>query len=325
MNDNHNRFLELFSKSERLLTEGALVERLKHEYGLQMDPAINHAGLIYHEHGKTILADIYKQYIALSVQYQIPMMLMTPTRRVNADSLKRSVFKEKNIIEDSVAFLNELKSQYPLYCENILVGGLLGCKGDAYDAGTALDTGAAYHFHKIQVDQFSSKEIDFLFAGIMPAKTEALGMALAMAGSGIPYIISFMVNKDGRLLDGTPLADAIRTLDESVSIKPVCYMANCIHPYNLNLALSHPFNRDSPCLKRIMGIQANTSLLEPWELDQCETLDKGDYGFMISEIGKLKENFGFKILGGCCGTDAAFIDQLARSITRMHTDQDPQA
>jgi len=320
MNDNQNRFLELFSKSERLLTEGALVERLKHEYGLTMDPAINQAGIIYHKQGKTILADLYKQYIALSIQYQIPIMLMTPTRRVNADSVKRSVFREKNVIEDSVRFLNDIRNQYPRYRENILIGGLLGCKGDAYDAGTALDTVEAFHFHQMQVDQFARKEIDFLFAGIMPATTEALGMALAMAGSGIPYIISFMVNKDGRLLDGTPLVDAIRTLDESVSIKPVCYMANCIHPYNLNLALSHPFNRDSPWLARIQGIQANTSLLEPWELNHCPILDKGDYGFMISEIEKLKENFAFKILGGCCGTDAVFMDQLASSIIKIHTE-----
>jgi len=62
------------------------------------------------------------------------MMLMTPTRRVNADSVKRSVFQGKNIIEDSVAFLIELRDRYPSCRENILIGGLLGCKGDAYDA-----------------------------------------------------------------------------------------------------------------------------------------------------------------------------------------------
>ncbi|HLI93781.1 MAG TPA: hypothetical protein VKU83_09235 [Puia sp.] len=58
----------------------------------------------------------------------------------------------------------------------------------------------------------------------------------------------------------------------------------------------------------------------PWELNQCTSLDKGDYGFMISEIQKLNENFGFKILGGCCGTDAVFIDQVARSIAKIHND-----
>jgi S-methylmethionine-dependent homocysteine/selenocysteine methylase len=44
---------------------------------------------------------------------------------------------------------------------------------------------------------------DFLYAGIMPALPEAVGMAQAMADSGLPYIISFMIRQDGRLLDGS--------------------------------------------------------------------------------------------------------------------------
>ena len=40
-------FDNIFRESKMILTEGALVERLKTEFNLVMDASINHAGLIY--------------------------------------------------------------------------------------------------------------------------------------------------------------------------------------------------------------------------------------------------------------------------------------
>jgi methionine synthase I (cobalamin-dependent) len=91
-------------------------------------------------------------------------------------------------------------------------------------------------------------------------------------------------------------------------------MANCLHPHNLRLALENPVNRRSGFLPRMMGIQANASMRNPEELDQSRILHKDDYGFIIEEMGMLRTKFGFMILGGCCGTDDVFIDQLARAL-----------
>jgi len=48
-------------------------------------------------------------------------------------------------------------------------------------------------------------------------------MARAMAESNLPYIISFMVRKDGCLLDGTFISNAIEIIDNTVSPQPICY------------------------------------------------------------------------------------------------------
>jgi S-methylmethionine-dependent homocysteine/selenocysteine methylase len=309
-----NRFTEIFKISDWILTEGAIVERLRHEFNVTMDPHINHAGCLYNQTTARIMAGLYAQYVHISMSYNMPIMLMTPTRKVNLERIERSAFKGRNVIADAVGFLASIKSSY--ISENIFIGGMQGCKSDAYKPETALNESDAYHFHRQQTISFAGEKVDFLFAGIMPALSEAIGMAQAMSESGIPYIISFMIGSDGKLLDGTFLADAINMIDNAVNLQPVCYMVNCIHPYHLSSSLNHSYNLNSPCLNRLKGIQANTSLQAPDLLDNSEGLDKGDYQFMINEMKALKERYAFKILGGCCGTDDVFIEQLAQAINK---------
>ena len=163
-------------------------------------------------------------------------MLMTLTRKVNIVTHQLSAFRDRALISDACRYLKAIKNHYSDFASNIFVGGLLGCKGDAYSSEGALDTFDAYRFHKIQVEEFRQNRVDFLFAGIMPVLTEAIGMAQAMAESGTPYMISFMIRKDGCLLDGTSIVEAIRTIDATVNPQPLCYLSNCIHPSSVKHA-----------------------------------------------------------------------------------------
>lgn len=297
-----------------ILTEGAVVERLKNEFHLTLDDHINHAGFIYD--APDILATLYRQYIEIASSYHIPIMLMTPTRRVNRETLKRSAYAAKDVIPDCCAFLHRIREHYHEFSEHIFIGGLLGCKGNAYRGDEGLGHSEAYTFHKAQVTQFAGQGLDFLFAGIMPTLEESIGMAQAMAESDLPYIISFMIRKDGRLLDGTSIVEAIRTIDEAILPRPLCYMSNCVHPLNVKSALTSDINSDVLYRKRFIGIQANASPLSPQELDQLGMLHQGDFDDMIRDIQDLKNEFGFKIFGGCCGTNEQFIEKLARMLTK---------
>ncbi len=111
-----------------------------------------------------------------------------------------------------------------------------------------------------------------------------------------------MLRKDGCLIDGTPIYKAIEIIDNNVNPMPICYIANCIHPTNLRLALSNVKNKNKPQLTRFKGIQANASILSPEELNNCNTLHQGDFKIMIEEMRLLYLESGLKIFGGCCGT-----------------------
>ncbi|MBW9169954.1 hypothetical protein [Clostridium estertheticum] len=64
MKDNsepQSSFLNTFNNTSFLLTEGAIIERLKREFCIPLDKDILPAGLIYDEKGIEILSLIYQQ------------------------------------------------------------------------------------------------------------------------------------------------------------------------------------------------------------------------------------------------------------------------
>ncbi|NOU59686.1 homocysteine S-methyltransferase family protein [Marinifilum caeruleilacunae] len=307
-------FEKIYHQSELIVTEAALVERLKSEFNIRMDAMINHAGLIYTN--PKVLEVFYKQYINVGQAFDLPIMMMTPTRKVNAETITLSSCFDKDVTGDACKFLNDIKAGYGDYSEKILIGALLGCRGDAYCGDKLLSKEEAYLFHRQQTMQLSSQEVDYLFAGIMPELNEALGMAKAMSETNLPYIISFMLRKDGCLMDGTVLSEAIKMIDNEVYPKPICYMANCIHPTNLHEALKHPLNKNSEQLARFKGIQSNASVLSPEELNNSNLLHQNDFNEMIDEMVVLKKQYGFKILGGCCGTDERFLKSLCLKLSQ---------
>lgn len=174
------------------LMEGALGERLKREYGLVFDGQIAMAGLIYQKKGRAALGQLWRQYREIADFYQIPFLATTPTRRANKERVFQSPYASSSVIADNVHFLRQLQQEKttPMF-----IGGLMGCAGDAYSGAPGLDTVAAKKFHYWAAAQFAQSGVDFLYAGIMPCLPEAIGMAQAMAETGVPYLISFMIKK----------------------------------------------------------------------------------------------------------------------------------
>jgi len=301
-------FVTKFHTSPIILTEGAIVERLRREYQTPLDDNVVHAGLIYNDTYRDVLGGIYKQYLDIAEAFQLPIMLMTPTRRVNKERVARSVYKDKNIIADNVAFLSQLKSGYTT---SAYIGGLVGCRGDAYEPSESLSIDEAVEFHLPHLEAFRKAGADYLFAGIMPALEEAIGMAKAMETTGLPYIISFMIRKNGTLLDGTTIHDAIVAIDANTTTHPLCYTVNCVHPDILHQALSTPENNTSLVRSRFMGIQANASSLGPEELNECACLKSSSAIELADSMMALHRDFPLKIIGGCCGTDDIHIRRFA--------------
>ena len=67
-------------------------------------------------------------------------------------------------------------------------------------------------------------------------------------------LISFVIGRDGLVLDETELLEAMRKIDDGVAIAPLGYMVNCVHPSFIGAADQPP-----ELFKRLVGIQANAS------------------------------------------------------------------
>lgn len=294
--------------------EGALGERLKREYGLAFDEHLAMARLIYQPEGAAALTELWGGYIDIARRYALPFMATTPTRRANRERLA-AANSTGQVIADNVAFLREIQKNSGI---EMYVGGLMGCRGDAYTGEGALPEDEALEFHRWTAEQFRCAGADFLYAGIMPTLPEAAGLARAVDETGMAYIISFTIQADGKLIDGATISDAVEYIDSITDNKPLCYMTNCVHPSIAAKALGQEFNRTACVWKRFCGIQANTSPLSYAELDGAEDLHCSEPEEFAEEMMKLGEFPNVRIWGGCCGTDHRHMEHIAKKIRRRH-------
>ena len=113
----------------------------------------------------------------ISQKYRLPFMATTPTRRANKERVLHAGYNEE-IILDNIKFLDKIRNSSHM---KMYIGGLMGCRGNAYTGADALSMEDAYDFHCWQTQLFKRGKVDFLYAGIMPVLTEAAGIARAMS------------------------------------------------------------------------------------------------------------------------------------------------
>jgi len=307
---------ELLSAKVPVLVEGAVVERVRRGAPHLLDPLLMNAPLIYSEAGRVFLRQIYEEYMEIGRRNDLPLLSLTPTWRANPERIAASAFAGRDLNGDAVWFLQEIRKTLGEYAAQVYIGGLMGCRGDAYKPAEALPRDAARTFHAAQAGSLAAAGADLLMASTMPEIHEALGMAEALAFTGCPYLVSFIVRPSGLLLDGTPLDEAMSRVDEEVSPRPLGYLVNCVHSSAMSSALCTPVGQRALGTGRLMGLQANTSSKSPEELDGSEELEGEAPEAFASGMRALRTRFGLRVLGGCCGTDAAHISALAQGLPR---------
>ncbi len=287
-----------------ILAEGAVVERLRRNPAVRLDPHVAHAGFVYRSHPAEVLGAIYREYLAIGRAFDFPMVCFTPTWRANPDRIRRAGLEGRDVNGDGVRFLRRIAEESGAP-ERVCIGGLMGCAGDAYRPEESLTEADADAFHREQARALAAAKPDFLFAATLPAAPEARGMARALASCGLPYALSFLITAEGTLLDGTPMRELMASIDNAVFPAPAGYFVNCVHPSVLAQAL------DAGRPERLIGFQANTSAKSPSELDERTELDAEDPAAFAESMAELHRRFGLRVLGGCCGTDASHVRALA--------------
>ena len=136
---------------------------------------------------------------------------------------------------------------------------------------------------------------------------EAIGIVRAAKAAGIPVVIGFTVETDGRLPNGDSIADAIAAVDDATDGAALGYMINCAHPTHFAHALPEGDSRS-----RIIALRANASTRSHAELDEAEELDAGDPDDLAERYVALRSDLpALEVLGGCCGTDIRHVTAIA--------------
>jgi len=310
------RAAERFRSQPLWLTEGSVVERLRRAGPLPLDPEVAHGAFVLSPEGRASLEPIYTEYLDIASRHGLPLLLFTPTWRATEERAARAGFPRGTDLNGAgVRFLRELLTRRPSGEPPVLVGGLMGCRGDAYRPQEGLGRAEAARFHRPQAEALAAGGADFLFASTLPSLPEALGLAEALESTGLPYALSLLPRPDGTLLDGTLLEEAVARLETAAPTPPLFLAANCIYPTALDGALSAARARGADLRGRLTALQANGSALPPEALDGLDHLDAEPPAAFAVALAALRRAWGLTVLGGCCGTGGRHIEALAAALS----------
>ncbi len=291
------------------LTDAGLETDLIFNHGHEI-PAFAAHTLLSSPDGRQALDRYFQGFLELAKSHQAGFVLDIPTWRAQrhfASELGVSVSQLRDANDEAIAFGKSLKDQHQDSVSAIVLNGVIGPCGDAYDGTQSLDAADAQSYHREQIGWFAESDVEMITALTLTSADEAIGIVRAAATSDIPVVVSFTVETDGRLPTGLPLDEAIQQVDAATENYAAYYMINCAHPDHFSSALS-----DEPWLRRIRGFRCNASRKSHAELDASETLDAGNPTELAQDYLKLKATLPWaNVFGGCCGSDLRHVTEIA--------------
>ena len=260
------------------LTDGGLETTLVFLEGLDL-PEFAAFPLIRTGEGREILRTYMERYIAIAQTHGTGFVMETPTWRASPDYAKKlgvSLDELNTLNRIAVGDLVTLRNKYETRVTPMVISGNIGPRRDRYQADTAMSVDEASAYHCRQIFVFSETEADMVTAITLTNPNEASGIVHAAQTFGMPSVIGFTVETDGKLPTGQSLEEAIDIVDTETAGGPAYYMINCAHPSHFGAELAGGGVRGDNWVNRIKGLRANASCMSHEELDNAEELDRGN-------------------------------------------------
>ncbi len=208
--------------------------------------------------GRQRLERYFETYLAIAREAGTGFVLESATWRASPDWAKplgMTMAELERFNREAIAMLQGLRGRHQTAETPVVISGCLGPRGDGYDPGTILKPAEAQAYHAWQIGIFRDAGVDMIAALTMTNVPEAIGITSAAQAAGLPVVISFTVETDGRLPTGDALGAAIEAVDEATGGYPAYYMINCAHPTHFEATLAE----GGGWVSRIRGIRANAS------------------------------------------------------------------
>ncbi len=290
------------------LTDGGIETTLIFHHGLEL-PLFAAFDLLKDDEGTEQLRLYYAPYAIAARDRGVGLVLESPTWRASpgwAAKLGYSNEELDALNRKAIALMEELRAEYQGQAP-IVISGCVGPEGDGYAPDTMLTADEAERYHRVQIGTFADTAADMVTAITMTYAEEATGATRAAAAAGLPVVISFTLETDGRLPSGQALGGAIAQVDDATDGAPAYYMINCAHPTHFESAVSG----GEPWVQRVGGLRTNASTKSHAELDEAEELDEGDPADLAARHARLQALLpNVNVLGGCCGTDHRHVDAI---------------
>jgi len=308
----YREVLPQLSSSAVFLCDGGLETDLMFHEGFDL-PLFASFPLLEDAEGVDALRRYYLRYAEVARDAGSGFILEAATWRASRDWATQLGYTTRSLADvnrRAIAILVDLREELGEHGGPVVISAAIGPRGDAYDPDRLMTRSEAEGYHSEQIETVADTAADLVTALTITHAAEAIGIVRAAQAVQMPVVISFTVETDGVLPDGTLLATAIREVDEVTGSGPAYYGINCAHPTHFVSVLED----SEDWMGRIQMVRANASRRSHAELDEATELDDGDPDEFGRENAEIRERFpDINVLGGCCGTDVRHIRAIARA------------
>ena len=270
--------------------------------------------LLDSDEGRVVLYRYYEPFLRLAQDRSSAFVLSSPTWRANPDWGELLGYDDNALAElngRAVVFLEQLRDDVMPPDERgaVVIEGCIGPRSDAYRPTLRMDAAQAAEYHGLQLRTFAASGCAQAAALTLSYPEEAIGIVRAAQAAGLPIVIGFTVETDGRLPSGDSIEQAIHAVDEATDGIARSFMINCAHPSHFEAALP-----EGDARLRIHALRANASRKSHDELDAAEDLDAGDPTDLARRYVALRRELPeLHVLGGCCGTNLSHVTAISHA------------
>lgn len=298
---------------EIFLTEGGSETEIMYRHGFEL-PEFAMFPLLENPRAVSAMRGIFSQQLDVAAEYGLSFLLSGLDYRASPDwgaklGYSPSALAEANLA--SIEFLRDIAKSYKDQIPNLLIGGILGPRGDAYSLNREITADNAEDYHAVQLETLKSANVDFACAMTFNNVAESVGAARAAARIGVPLSVSLTLDSTYKLKSGISLPDAITEIDaQAGDSAPDFYLLNCSHPLEYEPALEK-----GDWIRRLRGVRPNASKMEKIALCKLGHIEDGDPAELGSQIRSLSSRYPhMDIFGGCCGTGHSHLREIARAL-----------
>lgn len=290
------------------LADGGVETDLIFNQGIEIPHFAAHT-LLSDPESREVLANYFRRYLQFARDHDAGYILDSQTWKAHlhwAEDLGVTERELREINHESIRFISSLRDEFPGN-NPIILNAVIGPRGDAYAPEHDVAAHEAEDYHAMQIGWLAETEVDMVTALTFTQSDEAIGAVRAASAAGLPVVISFTTETDGRLPNGENLSDAIRAVDDATDSKASYFMVNCAHPDHFSHVLE-----DGDWSRRVRGLRCNASRRSHAELDESETLDDGNPDELAEQYKSMVSTLPWvNVFGGCCGTDYRHIARIA--------------
>ncbi|MBJ8345691.1 homocysteine S-methyltransferase family protein [Antrihabitans sp. YC2-6] len=296
------------------LTEGGQETEIMYKYGFDL-PSFAMFPLLDNPRAVTELRGMYGRYLETAARYGFGVVVGGLDYRASPDWASLLGYSREALADfqlRAIDFLRDVAEPYRDQVPAIMYAGVVGPRGDAYQANRTITADEAEEYHGAQLATLANAGVDLVEAMTFSSVPEVIGLSRAAARVGLPLGVLFTLDSTTRrLATGPTLKEAIEAIDaEAGADRPTFYGINCSHPLEFMPAIE-----PGDWFERVRCLRPNAAMMDKISLCTIGHLEAGDPAQLGQLMGDLAAQYPhIDMWGGCCGTWETHLDEIAQNV-----------